>query len=67
MRIDTALPKATAGDFSAYNKRAHIQQLCNDYHLNGKCSKGLGCSYDHSSIEPELLNVIRHVLRVGKL
>lgn len=63
MRIDTALRNPSKAELLTYNARANAHRLCNHYHLTGVCSLSPECPYDHSYLEPELLNVLKHFVR----
>jgi hypothetical protein len=62
MRLDTALPRASQEDWGMFNRRVHTHKLCNSYQLTGACPQE-DCPFDHKYMEPELLNVLRHVVR----
>jgi len=62
MRIDTFLHKPTTDEFNAFKRRIHTHKLCNDFQLAKFCSQE-DCSYDHSYLDPELLNVLKIVAR----
>lgn len=63
-RIDVLLPKASREDHITLKNRIQAgQKLCNDYQLTGTCRSGKICQYDHNSLPPELINVLRHLAR----
>jgi hypothetical protein len=62
-RIDVILPKASQEDHTALRKKIQAgQKLCNDFQLIGICNSD-DCPYDHSTLAPEFLNVLRHLAR----
>lgn len=61
-RIDVLLPKASREDHIRLKTRIQAgQKLCNDYQLIGTCLSGDNCQYNHNSLPPELINVLRHL------
>lgn len=62
-RIDCRLPKASGDDHLILKKRIQTgNKLCNEYQLAGTCRTD-DCQYDHSSLAPELINVLRQLAR----
>ncbi|KAF1911188.1 hypothetical protein BDU57DRAFT_552405 [Ampelomyces quisqualis] len=61
-RIDTFLKTPTKDEYIKFKQRTEHMNLCTSYHLTGHCSVG-NCRFDHSSITPKILHVLRQKIR----
>lgn len=61
-RIDLPLPDIFKADKDAYYLRVNKKRLCNDHVLAGCCTKE-NCPFDHSTVEQNIVNVLRSVVR----
>jgi hypothetical protein len=61
-RIDTVLSKPTPEAWELYQRRAKIQKLCNQFHLDGTCHNA-NCAYDHDPLELEAVGVMKYILK----
>lgn len=61
-RIDTYFPLPPKDVWDEYNRRAKQHKICNKYHLGGECGD-MSCEFDHSYVEPAIINVMNYILR----
>lgn len=64
-RIDTYFPAPSNSTWESYQRRAKRQKICNKYHLGGECGD-MSCEFDHSYVDPSMLNVMGYILRGAK-
>ncbi|KAL2857288.1 hypothetical protein BJY01DRAFT_231040 [Aspergillus pseudoustus] len=62
-RVDTYVPPPSPDVWEVYVKRSKVRKLCNNYHLGGSCSNE-NCEFDHSAVDSNSLNVMKHILRL---
>ncbi|KAF2158540.1 hypothetical protein M409DRAFT_61552 [Zasmidium cellare ATCC 36951] len=60
-RLDHYTPPTSAEDRAQFRARIARQKLCNSHHLNGYCSNGVACQYDHSPINEGIKNCLQEV------
>lgn len=61
-RIDPYSPHPPMDVYDEYNRRARQHKICNKYHLGGECGD-MSCPFDHSDVEPSIINVMTYILR----
>jgi hypothetical protein len=61
-RVDLPLPSISPVDYEEYATRISEAKVCNDYVLGQGCDKD-NCSYDHGEVAPNVVNVLRGVVR----
>lgn len=61
-RLDTHIPRPTPEAWSEYQTRSREWKLCNRFHLASNCTS-LACEFDHTPIGPEMVQVMRYILR----
>ncbi|KAJ9348215.1 C-x8-C-x5-C-x3-H type zinc finger protein [Paecilomyces variotii] len=63
-RVDELIPRPPLEAWRLYNMRIGVRKLCAAYHLGGKCSTP-NCGYDHSHVDPPVLDVLRYLVRMA--
>ncbi|KAK5711186.1 hypothetical protein LTR17_018534 [Elasticomyces elasticus] len=63
-RLDAALPDQDGGAIKRFDERKKLGNLCNNYHLTGKCNSGEDCDYQHGErLSPGERLVLKHKAR----
>ncbi|KAF2724698.1 hypothetical protein K431DRAFT_281647 [Polychaeton citri CBS 116435] len=58
-RLDPHLNPLSSEDLAEYKARISMRKLCNDHHLNGDCSKGRNCPFDHAHLPSNMMNALK--------
>lgn len=61
-RLDAYFPAPSKHAMDNYARRTRVHKVCNKYHLGGECGD-LSCEFDHSEVEPEIIEVLSWILR----
>lgn len=63
-RLDEPLPRPSPQAWRMYGLRIGVRKLCAAHHLGGKCLTP-NCDYDHTDIDPPVLEVLRYLVRMA--
>lgn len=62
-RLDPYLPPISAETVRRLMARISQRRVCNNLHLQGSCSAGDRCVYDHGPLDPKLLPALESLAR----
>ncbi|PVI05055.1 hypothetical protein DM02DRAFT_610926 [Periconia macrospinosa] len=64
-RLDVYVPRPSQSEWSAYSTHFQHKKPCNNLYLNGLCTNGEDCIYDHSPITPVIGRVLEYVVKTS--